>query len=204
MQLALQVKLLRVLQERRLERLGGNEAIVIDCRFIAASKADLLRLSAQGAFREDLYYRIGVLSIDLPRLVERREDIPMLLAHFAQGAAIRYQRPVPQWSAAQMAQWQARDWPGNVRELHNFSDRLVLGVMDGWPDGSHADTSAATDGSALPQQVDAYERMLIADALAATDNNVAAAADRLGYQKRRCTTKSRNTNLQPGAVPNDE
>ncbi len=131
MPLALQVKLLRVLQERRLERLGGNEAIVIDCRFIAASKADLLRLSAQGAFREDLYYRIGVVSIDLPRLVERREDIPMLLAHFAQGAAIRYQRPVPQWSTAQMAQWQARALPGNVRELRNFSDRLVLGVMDG-------------------------------------------------------------------------
>ncbi len=199
MPLALQVKLLQVLQERRLERLGGNEAIVIDCRFIAASKADLLRLSTQGAFREDLYYRIGVVSIDLPRLVERREDIPMLLAHFAQGAAIRYQRPVPQWSTAQMAQWQARDWAGNVRELRNFADRLVLGVMDGWPDGPHADTSAATDGrSALPQQVDAYERMLIADALATTDNNVAAAADRLGMPKKTLYDKIKKYQLAAG------
>jgi two-component system, NtrC family, C4-dicarboxylate transport response regulator DctD len=198
MPLALQVKLLRVLQERRLERLGGNEAIMIDCRFIAASKADLLRLSAQGAFREDLYYRIGVVSIDLPRLVERREDIPMLLAHFAQGAAIRYQRPVPQWSTAQMAQWQARDWPGNVRELRNFADRLVLGVMDGWPDGPHAGASAATDGSALPQQVDAYERMLIADALTTTDNNVAAAADRLGVPKKTLYDKIKKYQLAAG------
>lgn len=198
MPLALQVKLLRVLQERRLERLGGNETIAIDCRFIAASKADLLRLSAQGAFREDLYYRIGVVSIDLPRLVERREDIPMLLAHFAQGAAIRYQRPVPQWSTAQMAQWQARDWPGNVRELRNFADRLVLGVMEGWPDGPHAGTSAATDGSALPQQVDAYERMLIADALTTTDNNVAAAADRLGVPKKTLYDKIKKYQLAAG------
>ena len=172
---------------------------MIDCRFIAASKADLLRLSTQGAFREDLYYRIGVVSIDLPRLVERREDIPMLLAHFAQGAAIRYQRPVPQWSTAQMAQWQARDWPGNVRELRNFADRLVLGVMDGWPDGPHADTSAATDGRrALPQQVDAYERMLIADALATTDNNVAAAADRLGMPKKTLYDKIKKYQLAAG------
>jgi len=88
MPLALQVKLLRVLQERQLERLGGNESIDIDCRIIAASKVDLLRLSAEEKFREDLYYRIGVVSIALPRLVERRDDIPLLLAHFVQGAAL--------------------------------------------------------------------------------------------------------------------
>ncbi|WP_272938355.1 sigma-54-dependent transcriptional regulator, partial [Noviherbaspirillum denitrificans] len=130
MPLALQVKLLRVLQERRLERLGGNDPIQVDCRIIAASKADLLQLSAQGKFREDLYYRIGVVGIELPRLAERRDDIPLLLAHFVQGAALRYQRPAPQWSMAQMAEWQARDWPGNVRELRNFADRLVLGVVE--------------------------------------------------------------------------
>jgi two-component system C4-dicarboxylate transport response regulator DctD len=177
MPLALQVKLLRVLQERRLERLGGNDPIAIDCRVIAASKADLLQLSAEGRFREDLYYRIGVVTMDLPRLAERREDIPLLLAHFVQGAALRYQRPVPAWSAGQMAEWQARDWPGNVRELRNFADRLVLGVIP-------SEAAPGTEGETLPQRVDAYERSLIAQALAASDGNVAVAADRLGVPRK--------------------
>lgn len=194
MPLALQVKLLRVLQERRLERLGGNDPIAIDCRIIAASKADLLQLSAQGAFREDLYYRIGVVSIDLPRLAERREDIPLLLAHFVQGAAIRYQRPIPQWRAAQMAQWQARDWPGNVRELRNFADRLVLGVAESAP--SQAKSVAA--GGSLPQQVDAYERMLIVEALAASDGNVASAAEALGVPKKTLYDKLKKYQLSAG------
>jgi len=196
MPLALQVKLLRVLQERRLERLGGNDAIQIDCRIVAASKADLLQLSAQGAFREDLYYRIGVVSIDLPRLAERREDIPLLLSHFAQGAAIRYQRPMPQWSSADLAQWQARDWPGNVRELRNFADRLVLGVVETSAGLLDAHTHSATDS--LPQRVDAYERMLIADALAANDGNVAATADRLGLPKKTLYDKLKKYQLPAG------
>jgi two-component system C4-dicarboxylate transport response regulator DctD len=192
MPLALQVKLLRVLQERKLERLGGNEPIAIDCRIIAASKADLLQLSAEGKFREDLYYRIGVVNMDLPRLADRREDIPLLLAHFAQAAAIRYQRPVPQWSAAQLADWQARDWPGNVRELRNFADRLVLGVME----GTLPDVQNGAD--ILPQRVDAYERMLIADALSKCDGNVAAAADRLGVPKKTLYDKIKKYQLAGG------
>ena len=194
MPLALQVKLLRVLQERSLERLGGNEAIQVDCRIIAASKADLLQLSTQGTFREDLYYRISVVGIDLPRLADRREDIPLLLAHFIRGAAMRYQRPVPQWSMAQMAEWQARDWPGNVRELRNLADRLVLGVADGAAAGPRQGEAADT----LPQRVDAYERALIAEALAAQDGNVAAAADRLGIPKKTLYDKLKKYQLSSG------
>jgi two-component system C4-dicarboxylate transport response regulator DctD len=195
MPLALQVKLLRVLQERRLERLGGNDPIALDCRIIAASKADLLQLSAEGRFREDLYYRIGVVSIDLPRLADRREDIPLLLAHFVQGAALRYQRPIPSWSAVQMAQWQAREWPGNVRELRNFADRLVLGVI--------AQTAVKIGGESgasesLPQRVDAYERMLIAEALAAHDGNVAATAEGLGVPKKTLYDKLKKYQLAAG------
>jgi len=197
MPLALQVKLLRVLQERQLERLGGNESIAIDCRIIAASKVDLLHLSAEGKFREDLYYRIGVVSIALPRLTERRDDIPLLLAHFVQGAALRYQRPVPQWTSAQMAQWQARDWPGNVRELRNFADRLVLGVADGLPDTPYPETAAVVAAS-LPQQVDAYERVLITDALTACDGNVALTADRLGIPKKTLYDKLKKYQLASG------
>ena len=183
MPMALQVKLLRVLQERRLERLGGNESVPLDCRVIAASKADLLELAAQGLFREDLYYRIGVVSIDLPRLRERREDIPLLLAHFVAQAAQRYQRPLPQWTPEQMAAWQAADWPGNVRELRNFAERLTLGLA-GPVTATPAAAPAGTDGGALPQLVDAYERDLILRALAAADNNVALAADNLGIPRK--------------------
>jgi two-component system C4-dicarboxylate transport response regulator DctD len=179
------VKLLRVLQERRLERLGANEAVTLDCRVIAASKADLLELSSQGRFREDLYYRLNVVTIDLPRLRDRPEDIPLLLAHFVQEAALRYQRPLPQWTAARMAAWQAAEWPGNVRELRNFAERLVLGLVPApaaaVPPAVPPPVSAATPaaGLSLSQQVDAYERELILHALAEAGHNVALAADNL-------------------------
>jgi two-component system C4-dicarboxylate transport response regulator DctD len=197
MPLALQVKLLRVLQERRLERLGGNESIEIDCRIIAATKVDLLQLSAAGKFREDLYYRIGVVSIALPSLGDRRDDIPLLLAHFVQGAALRYQRPLPQWSPSQMAQWQAQDWPGNVRELRNFADRLVLGVTEDW---TGSDPRAPADAASLPQQVDAYERLLIAQALAASNGNVALSAEHLGVPKKTLYDKLKKYHLAAGAL----
>jgi two-component system C4-dicarboxylate transport response regulator DctD len=196
MPLSLQVKLLRVLQERRLERLGGNDPIEIDCRVIAASKADLVQASAEGRFREDLYYRIGVVSIGLPRLAERREDIPLLLAHFVQGAAIRYQRPVPQWTPLQMARWQAREWQGNVRELRNFADRLVLGVAEPVTAANAADAVVDT----LPQRVDAYEKMLISEALAAHDGNVANTAEALGVPKKTLYDKLKKYQLSTGRV----
>lgn len=180
MPLALQIKLLRVLQERSLERLGGNDSIAFDCRIIAASKADLLEQSARGLFREDLYYRINVVSLELPSLARRRDDIPLLLAHFVQAAALRYQRALPQWSAAHMLQWQARDWPGNVRELRNFAERLVLGVGD----AGDLRTDSAPEALPFGDKIDAYERSLIADALAAQDGNVALAADYLGIPKK--------------------
>jgi len=200
MPMALQVKLLRVLQERRLERLGGNDPVSIDCRIVAASKADLLQMSAQGAFREDLYYRIGVVSLHLPSLAERREDIPLLLAHFVQGAAVRYQMPAPQWSAQQMATWQARDWPGNVRELRNFADRLVLKVVEGDLSARPSDALGAGGPHTLSEQVDAYERSLIAQALAAHDSNVAAVAEHLGLPKKTLYDKLKKYALNTGRM----
>ncbi|UGQ45373.1 sigma-54-dependent transcriptional regulator [Massilia endophytica] len=194
MPMSLQVKLLRVLQERRLERLGANEAVPLDCRVIAASKANLLQLSAEGRFREDLYYRIGVVTIDLPRLNERRDDIPLLLAHFVQEAALRYQRPLPQWSAQDMAAWQAADWPGNVRELRNFAERLTLGLA---PQAAAAQAAEYTSGS-LPQQVDAYERDLILRALAEADHNVGIAADRLMVPRKTLYDKMKKYQISTG------
>ncbi|RAM64618.1 Fis family transcriptional regulator [Herbaspirillum rubrisubalbicans] len=192
MPLALQVKLLRVLQERRLERLGGNESVAIDCRVVAASKADLLKLSGQGQFREDLYYRIGVVAIDLPALHQRSSDIPLLLAHFCQAAAVRYRREVPPWTAAQMQQWQQREWPGNVRELRNFADRWVLGVEQmagtGLPVG-------AQPALPLPEQVEQFEAGLIAAALKDSEGSVALAAERLGIPRKTLYDKIRKYQL---------
>ncbi|MEO7106712.1 MAG: sigma-54 dependent transcriptional regulator, partial [Rhodoferax sp.] len=199
MPMALQVKLLRVLQERQLERLGGNTTIALDCRVIAATKVDLRQLSSEGKFREDLYYRLGVVSVDLPRLNARREDIPLLLAHFVQRAALRYQKPVPAWNAQEMAQWQQREWPGNVRELRNFADQLVLGVADMGADTVTAEVShTASDASGLPRRVDAYEASLIAEALRANAFNVAVAAESLGIPKKTLYDKLKKHNIPVG------
>ena len=194
MPMPLQVKLLRVLQERRLERLGGNESVALECTIVAATKVDLLQLSAQGQFREDLYYRIGVVSIALPRLADRRDDIPLLLAHFAAEAAARFQRPVPAWTAQQMAAWQAADWPGNVRELRNFADRLVLGIAG----VGAASTAPAAAPQSLPQQVDLHERELIVQALAAVDGNVALAADNLMVPRKTLYDKLKKYQIGTG------
>jgi len=194
MPMSLQVKLLRVLQERRLERLGGNESVALECTIVAATKVDLLQLSAQGQFREDLYYRIGVVSIALPRLADRRDDIPLLLAHFAAEAAARFQRPVPAWTAQQMAAWQAADWPGNVRELRNFADRLVLGIAG----IGTASTAPAAAPQSLPQQVDQHERELIVQALDAVDGNVALAADNLMVPRKTLYDKLKKYQIGTG------
>ena len=195
MPLAMQVKLLRVLQERRLERLGGNESVAVDCRVVAASKADLLKMSGSGQFREDLYYRIGVVAIDLPTLHQRSADIPLLLAHFCQAAAVRYRREAPPWSAAQMQQWQQREWPGNVRELRNFADRWVLGVEQFATASAMPVQGQGQAAAPLPQQVDSFEAGLVAAALKDSGGNVAAAAERLGIPKKTLYDKIRKYGL---------
>ena len=133
MPLAMQIKLLRVLQERTLERLGSNTTIPIDCRVIAATKEDLLGLADQGRFRADLYYRLSVATVALPPLRERREDIPLLFQHFLLQAAARHGRPVPECDPACTHQLVGYRWPGNVRELRNVADRRVLGIESGAP-----------------------------------------------------------------------
>ena len=177
MPLALQAKLLRVLQERTVERLGGNEQVRVDCRVVAASKADLLKLSEEGRFRADLYWRIATVAVTLPPLREHPSDVPLLLAHFVAQACERFKRPLPEWSPAQMSEWCARRWTGNVRELKGFAERLVLGVVDG-------DAAAAVDAAqTLPRQLEAFERNVLRAALARAGGNVALAAEQLGIAK---------------------
>jgi two-component system C4-dicarboxylate transport response regulator DctD len=197
MPLALQVKLLRVLQERRLERLGGNDSIALDCRVVAASKTDLLALSARGLFREDLYFRLSAVSLDLPSLAQRQGDIALLLAFFLQGAAARFHLPVPVWTPQQMQQWQARPWPGNVRELRHFADRLVLRVLAPEPESTLLAEATAPQGS-LADQVDAFERERIAQVLQRCDGNVAVAAEQLSIPKKTLYDKAKKYQLKTG------
>ena len=162
MPVPMQIKLLRVLQERTLERLGSNTPIPIDCRIIAATKEDLTALSEQGRFRADLYYRLSVATLPLPPLRERREDIPLLFEHFLLQAAARHERPVPVTSAGRIQQLVGYHWPGNVRELRNVADRCVLGIEAGSPPFGQPAGDAPRP---LAETVEAFERALIADAL---------------------------------------
>ena len=121
-----QAKVLRVIEESSFERLGGTKRITVDARIITATNKDLAARIRDGRFREDLYYRIKVVSIHLPPLRERRADIPLLTDHFIEKASERYTRPIVRLSAETRAALESWDWPGNVRELENTVNQIVL------------------------------------------------------------------------------
>ncbi|MCD6582021.1 MAG: sigma-54-dependent Fis family transcriptional regulator [Desulfuromusa sp.] len=190
MPLQLQVKLLRVLQDHCVERLGSNICMPVDCRIVAASKVDLRRLSEQGGFRSDLYYRLNVISIELPPLRQHPEDIALLMAYFISQASSRFNREVVAWSEQDMLKWQQYDWPGNVRELKTVAERLCLGVSDGIELSEIVATSLAL-------KVGGYERNLIRDALKSTKGNVADAAELLQMPKKTLYDKLNMHDLEP-------
>ncbi|WP_038494565.1 sigma-54-dependent transcriptional regulator [Janthinobacterium agaricidamnosum] len=178
MPLALQVKLLRVLQERQVERLGSNKLISVNFRVIAAAKDDLNLLAEQGKFRADLYYRLNVASLSLPALRNRREDIPLLFEFFVLQAAVRYGQPAALVSGELLASLMAQRWSGNVRELHNVADRFVLGLLD------DSLTPSGRREASLAEQVDAVEMSIIEDALRRHNGNVIDAAASLNIPKK--------------------
>ena len=192
MPMALQVKLLRVLQERKFERLGSNELIPVDCRVLAASQSDLGDLVAQQRFRSDLYYRLNVAVIELPPLRERREDIPVLFERFVLDAASRFAREAPIASSAQLSELMAYAWPGNVRELHNVADRFVLGLL-----GEQFKLLKAQQPLArtLAEQVAQFERAVIENVLRRHHGSAAAASEALGMPKKTFYDKLHRLNL---------
>ena len=192
MPVAIQIKLLRALQERSVERIGSNKSIPFDSRVIAASKDNLKILSDQNRFRADLYYRIGVAFIDLPPLRERREDIPLLFEHFTLLAASRYQRAAPVLNSSQLADLMAYSWPGNVRELRNVADRFVLGLL-----GDRL-TQVRGTGEPLPSvahglshKVERFERAVIVEELRRNQGDQSAAAHALGIARQTLYDKVR-------------
>ena len=179
--MSLQAKLLRVLQERKVERLGSNDLIPIDCRVIAASQEDLGELVKQQRFRSDLYYRLNVAVIELPPLRERREDVPTLFEHFVLDAATRYEREAPIVSSAQLSELMAYSWPGNVRELHNVADRFVLGLLG---EQFKLLNAGQPPGRTLADQVARFEQALIEEMMRRYRGNVSAASEALGLPKK--------------------
>jgi len=187
MPMNLQVKMLRTLQERQFERLGSNELRPMDSRVIAATKADLLSAAREGKFRDDLYYRLGVVVLQLPPLRERREDIPLLFTHFGAQAALRHERQLPPVNSHHLEALMAHSWPGNVRELRNIADRFVLGLWDG--ESRMQDT--ARGERSLEEQMAQFERYLIQEALDACNGSAASAAERLGLPRKTLYDKIR-------------
>jgi two-component system C4-dicarboxylate transport response regulator DctD len=178
MPLAMQVKLLRVLQDRRIERLGSNTPVPVDLRVIAATKEDLGALADAGGFRKDLFFRLDVVKLALPPLRERREDIPLLFELFLVQAAVKYQRPVVEVPPSLRRALMLADWPGNVRELKNAAERHMLGFLA--PDF----TGGAAAAPSLNELLDRVERLVIEDALKASGNRVSAAALALNIPRK--------------------
>ena len=194
-----QAKLLRAIEAKEIERVGGGKPIPIDVRIVAATNKDLERASRDGAFREDLLFRLNVIPLNLPPLRERLEDIPALVRHFSTLHRARTGRTLPTWGDDALAALARYRWPGNVRELANIVERLVIlyagqhvaaaQVMDVLPAGAELPrdrvglsmaTTQMTDADLpLADALDAYERFLIVSALTAASGNVAEAARRL-------------------------
>ncbi|MFJ3482200.1 sigma-54-dependent transcriptional regulator [Pseudomonas sp. NPDC090202] len=188
MPLAQQVKLLRVIQERRLERLGSNQSIEVDLRIVAATKPDLLEEARAGRFREDLAYRLNIAELRLPPLRERREDIPLLYGHFSRQAAERLGRHAPVLSGAQLSHLLSHDWPGNVRELANAAERQVLGL----------DTPALADdptGQSLAAQQEAFEAHCLRAALSRHKGDIKAVLHELQLPRRTLNEKMQRHGL---------
>jgi Nif-specific regulatory protein len=201
--LSLQVKLLRVLQEREFERVGGTHPIKVDIRLIAATNSNLEQAMREGRFRQDLYYRLAVLTITMPTLRDRKDDIPMLVRHFVQKYAKRCKvkaRPVSREALACLVNY---DWPGNVRELENAIERaLVMGTSDMILPEDLPET--LLERTPPPEMIEAkyhvklkeWKKQLILDAVEQTQGSYAEAARILGVHPNYLHRLIRNLELK--------
>ncbi|MBB3808329.1 two-component system C4-dicarboxylate transport response regulator DctD [Pseudochelatococcus contaminans] len=181
MPLAAQAKLLRVLEKREIVPIGGNESRQLDLRVVAAAKIDLGNPAVRGDFREDLFFRLNVVSLTIPPLRERRDDIPLLFMHFLVKAAARFGIDTPDVKPELLQFLHAHDWPGNVRELAHMAERHALGLLEinAWQTPIEHDEKAT-----LPQQMESYEAELIRRALQDNKGNAKAAIEALGIPRK--------------------
>jgi DNA-binding NtrC family response regulator len=191
-----QTDLLRVLQEKEIVRVGGNQQIKVDFRCIAATNKNLESLVKAGTFRPDLYYRLHVFCIDLPPLRDRREDIPLLVAHFLNKFCMMTSRPVPQISSEALQVLMNHEWPGNVRELENAVERAL--VVSRGPEIRPADFSFQfqTDGMPTGRTLEDVERVHIERVLRETEHNLSRAARILDIDRTTLYNKLRRYGLK--------
>jgi DNA-binding NtrC family response regulator len=184
---AFQAKLLRVIQEKEYKRVGGERTIKTDVRIIASTNRDLARMIAAGTFREDLYYRLSVVTIHMPSLRERRDDIPLLLDHFVRVQAVNVKKPVPTIAPDALELLRSYSWPGNVRELENVVERAMI-MLEG-PVLRRQDLPSleSAENRSLPRELttlEDLERELIRRTLTDLNWNKTAVAKRLGISRR--------------------
>lgn len=198
MSLDVQVKLLRLLQERVVERVGSNQLIPLDVRIIAATKEDLLTAADEGRFRADLFYRLNVAQLNIPPLRQRTEDILPLFQHFASLASQKYQLEESHLNTLNLnistrAQLLSHEWPGNIRELQNAAERWVLGLD--LAIGSVAENSNTSSDQPLATQVENFERNLIAAELTKPHHSLREVAEALQLPRKTLHDKLRKYGL---------
>jgi DNA-binding NtrC family response regulator len=191
---SVQVKLLRFLQEREFERVGGNETISVDVRVIAATNRDLKKMVAEGEFREDLFYRLNVINLEMPALRERPSDVPLLAAHFLRQYAAENGKTIDGFSVEALEALSGYGWPGNVRELENVVERAVVMAQAGQITvvdlPQHLVPAKLRAGPQIPgATMDEIERYAITKTLEATGGSTSRAADMLQMSVRKIQYK---------------
>jgi len=212
-----QAKLLRAIEAREIERVGGGKPIRVDVRIVSATNKDLIRASGEGAFRDDLLFRLNVIPIPIPPLRERPTDIPALVRHFSALHRMRTGQAMPSWTEEAVAALTRYTWPGNIRELANIVERLA--ILHAGRTVTHNDIAAVlpleraarlTPPTPLPDPalldhslsdtLDDYERTLIARALSVTGGNVAEAARRLKTDRPNLYRRMRRLGIAVGSA----
>ena len=171
MPMAMQAKLLRVLEERKVTPVGSNDTVELDIRIVAATKIDLLELADRGEFRADLYYRLNLVMVEIPPLRSRKADIPLLFKHFSSIAANRFHKPLRALDGDSQQQLLNYDWPGNVRELRNVAERHVL-LGTGIQLNTTTEIPSIDSDLSLAEKVAFYEQSVIEDALRQNSGSV--------------------------------
>ena len=193
MSMTMQAKLLRVLQEREITRVGGEGTIKVDVRVIAATNQDLMELIKQGRFREDLYYRLNVVSLSIPSLQKRKEDIPILASHFAKRFADQNNKQIKGFTPQAMDRLMKYNWPGNVRELMNTIERSVVLSQAEYIDDDHFPIMPSEDPQSVEmsdavsyegKSLETVEKETILQMMESVGNNKSEAARRLGITRK--------------------
>ncbi len=201
MPLTLQTKLLRVLEERSIERLGGNALIPINVRIIAATKVNLLEKCKAGEFREDLYYRVKILNVKIPPLRDRLDDVPLLFEHFTLIAANNYGVNIPILSHERRQWMLGHNWPGGVRELRNLATSFVL--LGEEKSFEATDCPNVYHNLSLADQVSRFEESLIRDALTSSGGQLNVAQDSLGIARKTLYEKMKKYNISKNQFKDD-